>query len=130
MKQVITTSNAPKAIGPYSQAVRTGNLLFISGQIPLRPDGEMVSGGIEAEARQVLENIKAILAEVGLDFSAVVRSTMYLIDLNDFAKANEIYAEYFKEPYPARVTIQVAALPKGAMIEIETVAEITPHPAR
>jgi 2-iminobutanoate/2-iminopropanoate deaminase len=122
MKQAITTSNAPEAVGPYSQAIKSGNLVFLSGQIGLTPAGEMVLGGIEAEARQIMENLKTVLAAAGLDFSAVLKTTIYLADLNDFVKVNEIYSSYFSKPFPARATVGVAALPRGAKIEIEAVA--------
>ncbi|MFA6171646.1 MAG: RidA family protein [Patescibacteria group bacterium] len=123
MKQVISSGNAPKAVGPYSQGIKSGEFLFLSGQIPLRPDGSLVEGDIEAQAAQVLENIKALLSEAGMGFQNVVKSTMFLADLADFQKANEVYAKYFTEPYPARVTIQVAGIPKGARIEIEVTAK-------
>ena len=118
----ISTNNAPKAIGPYSQAIDTGSMLFISGQIPVNPKtGEMASD-ISTQATQVLENISAILSEVGLTTKNVVKTTVFLTDLGDFATVNEIYASFFAEPFPARSCVQVAALPKGAKIEIETIA--------
>ena len=119
----VETQKAPAAIGPYSQAVRAGDYLFCSGQIPLRPDtGEMVAGGISEQARQVLDNLSQVLAAAGVDFSAVVKTTIYLADLDDFATVNEIYASYCAEIAPARATVQVAALPKGAMVEVDAVA--------
>lgn len=122
MKKV-ETDKAPAAIGPYSQAVQAGGFLFCSGQIPLRPEtGEMVAGGIAEQTRQVLTNLSAVLAAAGSDFKSVVKTTIYLADLTDFAVVNDIYAEFCSEPAPARATVQVAALPKGALIEIDAVA--------
>lgn len=121
----ITTKNAPAAIGPYSQAIITGNTIFVSGQLPINPEtGAFAEGGIKAEARQSLTNIKNILAEVGTGMDSVVKVTVLLADINDFAAVNEVYAEFFSEPYPARSAFAVAALPKGANIEIEAIAEI------
>ena len=121
----ITTTNAPAAIGPYSQAIITGNTIFVSGQLPINPEtGAFAEGGIKAEARQSLTNIKNILAEAGTGMDSVVKVTVLLADINDFAAVNEIYAEFFSEPYPARSAFAVAALPKGANIEIEAIAEI------
>lgn len=123
--EVIKTENAPAAIGPYSQGVKVGNLVFFSGQIPLRPDGTMVEGDILAQITQVLENLSALLKVAGGSFDNVVKSTMFLIDLADFQVANETYAKYFSgEKKPARSTIQVAALPKGAQVEIECVVYV------
>jgi len=122
-KQVITTQNAPQAIGPYSQAIKAGQFVFISGQIPIDPkSGEMVAGGIEEQTKQVMANLKAILVAAGLGFENVVKTTIFLTDLNHFAKVNEIYGQYFVSNPPARATVQVAALPKSAMIEIEATA--------
>jgi 2-iminobutanoate/2-iminopropanoate deaminase len=124
-RKVISSKDAPKAVGPYSQAIQvdSGKLTFLSGQIPLEPaTGEMVPGDVVAQARRVLENLKAVLAAAGLDFTHVARTTMYLVDLGDFARVNEVYKEYFTKDEPARVTIQVAALPKGAKVEIDAVA--------
>jgi 2-iminobutanoate/2-iminopropanoate deaminase len=123
-RKVISTPNAPKAIGPYSQAIQAGSLLFVSGQIPLNPQtGELVhSNDISGQTRQVLDNIKAILAASGLDLANVVKSTIFLTDLNDFAAVNAVYSDYFANDPPARATVQVAALPKGANVEIEVVA--------
>lgn len=121
----ITTKNAPAAIGPYSQAIITGNTIFVSGQLPINPEtGAFAEGGIKAEARQSLTNIKNILAEAGTGMDSVVKVTVLLADINDFAAVNEVYAEFFSEPYPARSAFAVAALPKGANIEIEAIAEI------
>lgn len=118
----VFTDQAPKAIGPYSQAVRAGNTVYLSGQIPLDPkSGELVKGDIATETRRVFDNLKAVASAAGDGLQDVVRVTVYLIDLGDFAKVNEVMAEYFKEPYPARVTIGVAALPRGARVEIDAV---------
>lgn len=123
-RKVISTPNAPQAIGPYSQAIQTGAFLFVSGQIPLDPKtGELVHRtDISGQTRQVLDNIKAILAASGLELANVVKSTIFLTDLNDFAAVNAVYAEYFANDPPARATIQVSALPKGANVEIEVIA--------
>src|ERR1700736_5617553 len=122
MKKTISTSEAPGAIGPYSQAVRTGSFLFCSGQIPLDPkSGQIVPGDIAAQTRRVLDNIASILKAEGLTFDHVVKTTIFLTDLADFQTVNEIYASYFKQAPPARSTVQVAALPKGARIEIEAI---------
>lgn len=119
----IESSQAPAAIGPYSQAVRAGNYLFCSGQIPLIPEsGELIAGEIEEQTRQVLENLSQVLAAAGVDFGAVVKTTIYLADLGDFAVVNEIYAGFCAGVAPARVTVQVAALPKGARVEIDAIA--------
>ena len=124
-RQAITTPAAPAAIGPYSQAIRAGSLLFLSGQIPLDPaTGQLVPGGIDAQTRQVFTNIGAILEAAGLSFDAVVSATVYVMDMNDFAKVNEIYATYFSSPAPARATVQVARLPKDSRIEIQVVAAL------
>jgi 2-iminobutanoate/2-iminopropanoate deaminase len=122
-KHPVSSPNAPKAIGPYSQAVRAGQLLFASGQIPLDPaTGSLVDGGVDAQTRRVMENLGAVLEAAGLSFASVVRTTIYLADMNDFAKVNEVYGSYFREPYPARATVQVARLPKDARVEIDVVA--------
>ena len=118
----VFTNQAPKAIGPYSQAVRAGNTVYLSGQIPLDPKtGELVQGDIATETRRVFDNLKAVASTAGDGLQDVVRVTIYLVDLGDFAKVNEVMAEYFKEPYPARVTIGVAALPRGAHVEVDAV---------
>lgn len=123
--KIVKTDKAPAAIGPYNQAVVTGGLVFCAGQIPLDPaTGNMVAGGIEEQARRVLENVKAVLASAGTSLSKVVKATVFLKDLNDFAGMNKVYGEYFIANFPARSTIQVARLPKDALIEIEVVAEI------
>ena len=123
MKKMISTSEAPAAIGPYSQAVRSGNFLFCSGQIPLDPkSGQIVSGDIATQTRRVLDNIGAVLKAEGLTFENIVKTTIFLTDLGDFQTVNEIYGSYFKQQPPARSTVQVSALPKEAKVEIEVVA--------
>ena len=123
MKKVISTSTAPAAIGPYSQAIQVGNLVFASGQIPINPaTGNFVEGGVKEQARQSLTNVKAILEEAGLTLDNVVKTTVFLADMNDFADVNAVYAEFFAEPYPARSAVAVKALPKGALVEIEVIA--------
>ncbi|HEV7165270.1 MAG TPA: RidA family protein [Gammaproteobacteria bacterium] len=118
----IFTDKAPRAIGPYSQAVRAGNTVYLSGQIPLDPkSGELVAGDFALEARRVFDNLKAVAEAAGDGFKDVVRVTIYLTDLGTFPKVNEIMAEYFQEPYPARVTIGVASLPRGARVEVDAV---------
>lgn len=119
----IQTQNAPAAIGPYSQAIQAGGTIYVSGQLPINPaTGEFAGADIRAQARQSLENIKAILAAAGADMAHVVKTTVLLQDMADFSAMNEVYAEYFSEPYPARAAFQVAKLPKGALVEIEAVA--------
>ncbi|MGH8153535.1 MAG: RidA family protein [Rhodanobacteraceae bacterium] len=121
----IHSDSAPKAIGPYSQAVRTGNTLYLSGQTPIDPaTGEIVAGGIEAEATRVFENLKAVLAAAGASFEDVVRVAIYMADLGNFGAVNEVMKRYFREPYPARTTIGVAALPRGAAVEIDVIAVV------
>ena len=123
MKKVISTTKAPAAIGPYSQAIQVGNLVYTSGQIPIDPaTGVFVEGGIREQTRQSLLNVKAILEEAGLTMSDVVKTTVFLADMNDFADMNAVYAEFFAEPYPARSAVAVKMLPKGALVEIEVVA--------
>ena len=126
-KTAISTASAPAAIGPYSQAVRVGDMLFASGQIPTDPStGAFVAGGIAEQTKQVLENVKAILAAAGIDLVHVVKTTVFLKDMKDFAAMNEVYARYFAPPGavpPARSTVQVAALPKDALVEIEVIAK-------
>jgi 2-iminobutanoate/2-iminopropanoate deaminase len=127
MKKIISTSEAPGAIGPYSQAVRSGRFLFCSGQIPLDPkSGQLVQGDIAAQTRRVLDNIAAILRAEGLTFDHVIKTTIFLTDLGDFQTVNEIYGSYFKQDPPARSTVQVSALPKGANVEIEVIAAAEP----
>jgi 2-iminobutanoate/2-iminopropanoate deaminase len=123
LKLSITSPDAPTPVGPYSPAVRAGDLLFISGQIPLDPaTGRLVEGDIAAQTRQALENVRALLTAAGLSLQAVVRTTIYLSDMDDFPEVNAAYAAYFAEPYPARSTIQAARLPRDARIEIDAVA--------
>jgi 2-iminobutanoate/2-iminopropanoate deaminase len=123
MKKIISTSEAPGAIGPYSQAVRSGNFLFCSGQIPLDPkSGQIVPGDIAAQTRRVMDNIAALLKAESLSFDNVVKTTIFLTNLGDFQTVNEIYGSYFKQDPPARSTVQVAALPKGVSVEIEVIA--------
>ena len=123
MKEIVCTSQAPAAVGPYSQAVWTGSVLFCAGQIPLDPSSnELVGTTVTEQATQVCENIKAVLAAKGFTFANVVKTTVFLMDLAEFGEMNAVYAKYFTEPYPARSTIQVAGLPKGARVEIEVTA--------
>ncbi len=122
-KKVIKPAGSPAAVGPYNQGVRTGNLLFCAGQIPIDPaTGNLVSGDIKLQTQRVLENVKAILEDQKLTFGNVVKSTVFLANLADFAGMNEVYAKYFTADFPARSTVQVAALPKGAGVEIEVIA--------
>ena len=122
-KKIILTENAPAPIGPYNQAVQFGNMLFISGQIPIDPaTGNMVQTNIQTETTQVMNNLLAILSEAGMDFSHVIKTSIFLTDMGQFATVNEVYGSYFKENAPARETIQVSALPKGANVEISMVA--------
>ncbi|MBC7363914.1 MAG: RidA family protein [Candidatus Aminicenantes bacterium] len=123
MKKAINTDKAPKAIGPYSQAIMANGFIFVSGQIPIDPEkGEIVGSTVEEQAHQVLKNIKAILEEAGSSLAEVVKATVYLADMNDFARMNAVYAQYFPEPYPARAAFQVARLPRDVKIEIEVIA--------
>jgi 2-iminobutanoate/2-iminopropanoate deaminase len=123
MAQPIATTDAPAAIGPYSQAVRAGGLVFLSGQIPLDPaTGQLVAGDVSAQTDRVMKNLAAILAAAGLGFGDVVRTTIYLVDIGHFAAVNEVYARFFDAPYPARITVQVAALPRAALVEIDAIA--------
>lgn len=125
MRQAVSSDAAPKAIGPYSQAVRAGSLLFVSGQIPLDPaTGAMVDGDIAAQTHRVFANLRAILEAAGATFDHVARTTVYLADMNDFAVVNEIYGTYFSSPAPARATIQAARLPKDARVEIDLIASL------
>ncbi len=123
MKQAVSSPGAPKAIGPYSPAIRAGQLLFVSGQVPIDPaTGLMVDGDISAQTRRVFENIGALLTAGDRSFADVARTTVFLADMNDFAAMNEVYGRYFSEPYPARATVQVARLPKDARVEIDVIA--------
>jgi 2-iminobutanoate/2-iminopropanoate deaminase len=123
MKHAISSPGAPKAIGPYSPAIRAGQLLFVSGQVPIDPaTGDMITGGIADQTRRVLDNIGELLLAAGRSFGDVARTTVFLADMNDFATMNAVYGEYFAEPYPARATVQVARLPKDARVEIDVIA--------
>lgn len=129
MKEAIATDQAPQAIGPYSQAVRAGSWLFVSGQIGLNPSsGELVAGGVVAETTRVLDNLREVLNAAGASPDDVVRTTIYLVDLSDFGRVNEAYAAFFRAPYPARATVGVAALPRGARVEIDAIAAV-PSPS-
>lgn len=124
-REAVSSSSAPRAIGPYSQAIRAGSLLFLSGQIPLDPaTGEMVPGDIAAQTHRVFQNLAAILEAAGASFDNVVRTTVYLADMNDFPVMNEVYGTYFSSPAPARATIQAARLPKDARVEIDLIASV------
>jgi 2-iminobutanoate/2-iminopropanoate deaminase len=125
MREAVRTDKAPAAIGPYSQAVRIGNLLFCSGQIPLDPaTGLLVTGDIAAQTRQVFANLGAVLAAAGASFDHVARTTVYLADMNEFAAMNDVYGTFFRAPAPARSTIQAAGLPKNARVEIDVIAVV------
>ncbi len=122
-KDVIGSPNAPQAVGPYSAAIKTGPFVFMSGQLGLDPQsGSLVEGGVEAQTKQALTNLQSILQSNGLDMEAIVKTTVFLQDMDDFAKMNAVYAEFFKSDPPARSTIEVAALPKGGLVEIEAIA--------
>ena len=122
MITAVSSPGAPKAVGPYSQALRVSGLLFLAGQIPLDPSGVLVTGDITDQTRRVLDNIGAILAAGGLSLSTVVRTTVFLADMNDLAAMNQVYGSYFSEPYPTRSTVQVARLPRDVRIEIDAIA--------
>lgn len=123
MKRAVTTDAAPEAIGPYVQAIISDRLIFVSGQIALdAASGRLVDGSVEDETRQVLENLRAILAAAGVEMDAVVRTTIYLTDVADFPRVNQVYAGFFAQPFPARATVGVAALPRGARVEIDAIA--------
>ena len=123
MKKVISTAEAPKAIGPYSQAIEAGGFIFVSGQIPLIPaTGEIVEGSVEVQTARVLENLKAILEAAGSSLENVVKTTVYITNMDDFVKVNGIYGQYFQENPPARVCVEVSKLPKGALVEIDVIA--------
>ena len=123
MKEAVVTTAAPAAIGPYSQATVSGQAVYTSGQIPLLPDGSLLEGDVEAQARQVLENLKAVLTAAGSGLERVLKTTVFLKDMDDFAAMNAVYTEYFTEPYPARSTVQVGRLPRDVRVEIEAMAE-------
>ncbi len=123
MKTIINTQNAPAPIGPYSQAVAAGNFIFLSGQIALNPaTGQLVTDDIKTETKQVMENIKAILVEAGINFDNIIKTSIFLTDMQNFAQVNEVYGTYFSEQFPARETVQVAGLPKGVNVEITVTA--------
>src|SRR3981081_2109253 len=123
MKKIISTTDAPAAVGPYSQAVRVGSTIYCAGQIPRDPkSGQIVSGGVDVQTRRVMDNVAAVLKAEGLTMENVVKTTIFLMDLNDFQTVNEIYGSYFKQEPPARSTVQVAGLPKGARVEVEVIA--------
>ena len=123
MKELITAAGAPRAIGPYSPGLKVGNLLFLSGSIPLDPvSGQLVEGGIKEQTTRVMENIKGLLAAAGADFNNVARTTVFMVDLGEFAAMNEVYASYFTAPYPARSTVQVVKLPRDVRVEIDVIA--------
>ena len=123
MKNPISTTKAPAAIGPYSQAIEAGGMVFVSGQLPINPEtGEFAEGGVKELTRQSLTNMQHILAEVGLTLDNVVKTTVFLADMSDFSAMNEVYAEFFSAPYPARSAVAVKTLPKGALVEIECIA--------
>ena len=125
MREAVHSSAAPAAIGPYSQAVRAGQFLFVSGQIPLDPlSGEVVGGGVTVQTHRVMRSLGAILDAAGASFDDVVRTTIFLTDLGDFAQVNEAYGSYFSDPAPTRATVQVAALPKGVRVEIDAIAHL------
>jgi len=125
MKKQVNTSSAPAAIGPYSQGVIAGNLLFVSGQIPLNPsDGSLVSDSLESQANQVFQNLRAIIQEAGTSFEHVLKLTIYLTDLENFAAVNKVMESYFHEPYPARATVEVSRLPKDVEVEIDAIVEL------
>jgi 2-iminobutanoate/2-iminopropanoate deaminase len=123
-KKIISTTQAPAAIGPYSQAVQTGNLVFTSGQLGMDPVSGELAAGVEAQAHQAFKNLEAILVAAGGSLANVVKFTLFLTDLSDFAKVNEIMAQYVPQPYPARSTVGVASLPKGGLFEVEAVAQV------
>lgn len=124
-KEQITTAAAPAALGPYSQAIAAGGFLFASGQVPIDPaTGDLAGADVESQARQVFANLQQVLAAAGCGFADVVKTTVFLTDLANFAAVNEIYADYFVQPYPARSCVQIAALPKGSLLEVELIAKI------
>lgn len=122
MRKVITTDKAPAAIGPYSQAVRAGEMLFVSGQIPLTPAGELAGDDVSTQTRQCLENLRAVLSAAGLSLTDVVKCTVFMLDMGDFAAMNAVYAEYFTDAPPARAAVEVRRLPKDVRVEIEAIA--------
>ena len=125
MKKAFRTEQAPNPVGPYSQIVQVGETLYLAGQVPLTPAGTLNDGDISAQTRQVLNNLKAVLEAAGCTMDQVVKTTIFLADLGDFEAVNKVYAEYFREPYPARSTVEVSKLPKGARLEIDAIASRT-----
>ena len=124
-KQAIKSDQAPAPIGPYSQAVKVGDTMYLSGQVPLDPaTGELIDGDIDAMARRIFDNLAAVMAAAGGSLADIVKLTIYLVDLNDFAKVNAVMAEYFQEPYPSRATVAIAGLPKDAPVEVEAIAHL------
>lgn len=123
-KQIISTTNAPAAIGPYAQAVKAGNMIFTSGQIPLLPNGELLTGSIQEQTHQVFKNLQAVLAEAGATLNDVVKAGVFIADMNQFGEINEVYAQYFGDHRPARSTVQVARLPKDVGVEIDLIAVV------
>lgn len=121
--ETVKTNKAPAALGPYSQAVKSGNLVFCSGQIALKPDGSLVEGGVHAQVEQIMENLRAVLEAAGSGLDRAFKTTVYLTDINDFAVVNEVYGRYFTAHKPARATVEVSRLPKGVKVEIDCVAE-------
>jgi len=124
-KQIVQTSNAPKAIGPYSQAVKTGNLLFTSGQLGMNPETGVLADTVEEQTKLALDNVKAVVEAAGGNMDQVVKTTVFLKDMNDFQKVNDTYSRYFAEPYPARSAVEVARLPKDALVEIEVIVQLS-----
>ncbi|MEC2076591.1 RidA family protein [Metabacillus fastidiosus] len=122
--EIVKTNDAPQAIGPYSQGIIVNNMFYSSGQIPLTPEGEMIQGGIEEQTHQVFSNLKAVLEEAGASFETVVKTTVFLNDINDFVAFNEVYAQYFSEHKPARSCVEVSRIPKDSLVEIEVIALI------
>lgn len=124
--RVIQTPEAPEAIGPYAQAIRSGNYLFTSGQIPLTPEGQLIDRSIEEQTKQVLQNVRAVLQAAGSDLDRVIKTTVYLADMNDFSQMNDVYATFFEPHRPARSCVEVARLPKDVRVEIEVIAVVDP----
>ena len=124
-KQAINTANAPAAVGPYSQGVKAGDLVFVSGQLPMTPEGDLITDDVSAAAKRSLQNVSAVLKAAGASMSDVVKVTVFLADMDDFAAMNEVYKEFFAEPFPARAAVAVKTLPKGAPLEIEAIAVVS-----
>lgn len=124
-KQAISTANAPAAVGPYSQGMKAGDLVFVSGQLPMTPEGNLITDDVSAAAKRSLQNVSAVLNAAGASMSDVVKVTVFLADMDDFAAMNEVYKEFFTEPFPARAAVAVKTLPKGAPLEIEAIARVS-----